>query len=72
MGPHKSNIAINFREDDLAVVIGTDSYVSHRKGNGPWRSTFSINLNDAEILYKELGRLLDPDDSKYEGQKGGL
>lgn len=46
----RANIAVNFREDDGRVVIGTDSFVSHGRGNEPWRSTFYISMEKAEAI----------------------
>lgn len=42
------------RSDDGRVVIGTFAHVSHRKGAGPWPSTYSISVEDAKALIGEI------------------
>ena len=53
-----TNFSVAFRGDDLAVVVSVDCYVSHRKQAGPWKSTFSLTMSDAEELSIKLDCIL--------------
>jgi hypothetical protein len=53
-----TNFSVSFRGDDSAVVVSLDCHVSHRKQAGPWKSTFSLTMSDAEELSIELEYIL--------------
>ena len=59
--PH--NQSVLFRKDDNAVLISTDAYVSHRKQAGPWRSTFSMTMDDAKKLRDELSQIISENET---------
>jgi len=50
--PHNQEVL--YRKDDHAILISTDAYISHKKQAGPWRSTFSMTMEDAVKLRDDL------------------
>lgn len=48
-----------FRAQDNSIEIHTNAYVSHRKGRGAWKSSFSVNFSEAERLRDEITALLN-------------
>jgi len=57
--PYRTNVSASLRPNDNAVLISTDAYVSHKKQSGPWRSTFSLALQDARQLHSDLTAILE-------------
>ena len=53
-----TNITALLRKDDNAVIVSTDAYVSHLKNSGPWRSSFSMNLEEALSLRDQLDKVI--------------
>ena len=49
-----TNVSASLRKDDGAIVVSTDAHVSHKKGAGPWRSTFSMSATEAITLRDQI------------------
>lgn len=56
---YPTNVSAQIREDDGVILISTDAYVSHKKQAGPYRSTFSMTLDEAANLRNQLSALIN-------------